>query len=84
MRRKVDNVVLPLSILLPMNTTKNDVLCYVNEEVKKLVDGTELLVSSSKGCRGRGSFMCKSHHFLGFLSVTIVENTSVEWNQRQM
>ena len=39
--RKVDNVVLPL-ILLPMNTTKNDVFCHLNEEVKKLVDGTEL------------------------------------------
>ena len=40
----VDNVVVPL-ILLPMNTTKNDVFYYVNEEVKKLVDGkTRLLV----------------------------------------
>ena len=44
-QRKVDNVVFQL-VLLPMNTTKNDVLCYVNEEVKKLVDGTELSVSS--------------------------------------
>ena len=45
MRRKLDNVVLPL-ILLPMNTTKKDVFYYVNEKVKKLVDGIELSVSS--------------------------------------
>ena len=41
---KLDNVVLPL-ILLPMNTTKNDVFCYVNKEVKKIVDDTELSMS---------------------------------------
>ena len=44
-RRKMDNAVLPL-ILLPMNTTKLEVFKYVNEEVKKLVDGSELSESS--------------------------------------
>ena len=44
-RRKLDNAILPL-ILLPMNTTKLDVFRYVNEEVKKLVDGSELSISS--------------------------------------
>ena len=45
MCKKLDNVVLSL-VLLPMNTTKNDVFCYVNEEVKKLIDDIELSVSS--------------------------------------
>ena len=42
--RKLDNAILPL-ILLPMNIIKNDVFCYMNEEMKKLMDSTELLVS---------------------------------------
>jgi hypothetical protein len=44
-RRKVDNLVVPL-ILLPMNTTKVDVFYLVNEEVKKMVDGEPLSLAS--------------------------------------
>ena len=44
-RRKLDNTIVPL-ILLPMNTTKVDVFHYVNEEVKKLVDGEPLSITS--------------------------------------
>jgi hypothetical protein len=44
-RRKVDNLVVPL-ILLPMNTTKVDVFHLVNEEVKKMVDGEPLSLAS--------------------------------------
>jgi hypothetical protein len=44
-RRKVDNLVVPL-ILLPMNTTKVDVFHLVNEEVKKMVDSEPLSLAS--------------------------------------
>jgi hypothetical protein len=44
-RRKVDNLVVPL-ILLPMNTTKVDVFHLVNEEVKKMVDNEPLSLAS--------------------------------------
>lgn len=44
-RKKIDNVVVPL-VLLPMNTTKLDVFHYVNEEVKKMVDGNPISLSS--------------------------------------
>jgi len=37
-RKKADNSKVSL-ILLPMNTMKVDVFHYVNEEVKKMVDG---------------------------------------------
>jgi hypothetical protein len=44
-RRKVDNSVV-LLILLPMNTTKVDVFHFVNEEVKKMVCGEPLSITS--------------------------------------
>ena len=44
-RRKVDNLVVPL-ILLSMNTAKADVFLLVNEEVKKMVDSEPLSLSS--------------------------------------
>jgi len=44
-RRKVDNSIVPF-ILLPMNTTKVDVFHYVNKEVKKMVDGQMVTLTS--------------------------------------
>ena len=44
-RKKLDNIVVPL-ILLPMNTTKVDVFHFVNEEVKTLVDGESMSLAS--------------------------------------
>jgi hypothetical protein len=44
-RKKVDNSVVPL-ILLPMNTTKVDVFHFVNEEVKTLVGGESMSLTS--------------------------------------
>ena len=44
-RRKVDGAVFTL-VLLPMSTKKLEVFRYVNEEVKKMVDGIELSLSS--------------------------------------
>jgi hypothetical protein len=44
-RKKVDNSVVSL-ILLPMNTTKEDVFHFVNEEVKTLVGGGSMSLAS--------------------------------------
>jgi hypothetical protein len=44
-QKKMDNSVVPL-ILLPMNTTKVDVFYFVNEEVKTLVGGESMSLTS--------------------------------------
>jgi hypothetical protein len=44
-RRKVDNAIVPL-ILLPMQTQKMDVFHCINEEVKKIADGSTISISS--------------------------------------